>query len=118
MKNLINNLGLSIKEFAEIYEIPYNTVRQWYNGQRQAPQYIKKMIEVIIELKSKGKQLELPIPKKKYSIIEKIMSTGSFLDIYELDSISFEADRRFWEAEEKKGGKYAPKIRTFQVIEI
>lgn len=57
MKKLIEELNLTIKEFAELYKIPYNTVRQWYNGQRQAPPYIKKMIETIIELKSKGKQL-------------------------------------------------------------
>lgn len=69
MKNLIEKLNLTIKEFAELYEIPYNTVRQWYNGTRQAPLYIKKMIETIIELKSKGKMDPLPIitmPHPKY----------------------------------------------------
>lgn len=65
MKNLINNLGLSIKEFAEIYEIPYNTVRQWWNEERKAPPYIKKMIKTIIELKSKGKQLSIFNKPKK-----------------------------------------------------
>lgn len=58
-KELLKELNLTIKDFAELYEIPYNTVRQWYNGTRQAPPYIKKMIETIIELKSKGKQMNL-----------------------------------------------------------
>lgn len=57
MKKLIEELNLSIKEFAELYEIPYNTVRQWYNDTRQAPPYIKKMIEELIKLKTKGKQI-------------------------------------------------------------
>ena len=56
-KLIKEELNLTIKEFANLYEIPYNTVRQWYNGKRTAPQYIIKMIEKIIELESKGKQL-------------------------------------------------------------
>lgn len=66
MKKLIEELNLTIKEFAELYEIPYNTVRQWYNGKRQAPPYIKKMIETIIELKSKGKQLKFEYEQSGY----------------------------------------------------
>lgn len=45
MKELIEKSGLSIKEFAEKYEIPYNTVRQWYNGERKMPRYLKNLIE-------------------------------------------------------------------------
>lgn len=69
MKNLIEKLNLSIKEFAELYEIPYNTVRQWYNGTRQAPPYIKKLIEEITELKSSG--IQLNIFNEKNDITEK-----------------------------------------------
>lgn len=56
-KELLEELNLTIREFAETYDIPYNTVRQWYNGSRTAPPYIKKMIERMIELNAKGKQL-------------------------------------------------------------
>ena len=43
MKEIIKNSGLTLKEFAEKYEIPYNTVRQWNNAERQAPNWIKKL---------------------------------------------------------------------------
>ena len=67
-KELIKELNLTIKDFAKLYEIPYNTVRQWYNGSRQAPPYIKKMVEKIIELQSKAKQLEIPNGRTVYAV--------------------------------------------------
>ena len=45
MKQIIEQSGKTIKEFAEFYEIPYNTVRQWYNGERSAPLWVKSLIE-------------------------------------------------------------------------
>lgn len=118
MKNLIEKLNLTIKEFAELYEIPYNTVRQWYNGTRQAPQYIKKMIETIIELKSNGKQMPIKTGTCYY-VIEKEFecSQQKDLEIYEKDSILYKADKDFWENEAAKPHKYAPKVRCFEVME-
>lgn len=66
MKNLINEMDMSIKEFAETFKIPYNTVRQWYNEERKPPIYIKEMIKKIIELKSQGrKQLKFKLTLDK-----------------------------------------------------
>ena len=116
-KELLKELNLTIKDFAELYEIPYNTVRQWYNGTRQAPPYIKKMIEKIIDLKKNGTQLELT-KNIKYDVLEKNIGGRISMEIYEENSYLFRADKNFWENEEKKGGKYPPKVRTFKVIEL
>lgn len=59
MQNLIQNSGMDIKEFAITYRIPYNTVRQWANGTRKAPIYVKKLIEENLRLKTKGVQLKI-----------------------------------------------------------
>ena len=64
MQELIKQSGLKLKEFAEKYEIPYNTIRQWYNGERQAPIYIKKMIQ---ELNNNKNQMYF----KKYILQQK-----------------------------------------------
>lgn len=58
MKKIIEESGLKLKEFANLYNIPYNTVRQWYNEKRKCPEYIKSMILQIRELKSKGEKNE------------------------------------------------------------
>lgn len=58
MKNIIEQSGMTLKKFAEFYEIPYNTVRQWYNEERCAPSWVKKLIEKA----ANGKQLEIKMP--------------------------------------------------------
>lgn len=45
MKKFIEESGLSIKEFSEKYGIPYNTVRQWYNGARSAPDWLVNLFK-------------------------------------------------------------------------
>ena len=45
MNKLIEESGLSIKEFSEKYGIPYNTVRQWYNGARSAPDWLVNLFK-------------------------------------------------------------------------
>lgn len=64
MRKLIEQTGMTIREFSEYYSIPYNTVRQWYNGIAKCPDYLKKLIEENRELKSKGKQLKIKLIKK------------------------------------------------------
>ena len=51
MKEIIELSGLKIKEFAEKFEIPYNTVRQCYNCERNAPEWLKKLIKKEITYK-------------------------------------------------------------------
>lgn len=59
MKEILNKLHLSIREFAELYEIPYQTVRQWAVGERRMPEYLKKLIEKDIKRNTKGEQLNI-----------------------------------------------------------
>lgn len=59
MKNLIDSLGITHRRFAEKFNIPYNTVAQWYKGERSAPKWVKSLIEQIIELKKRGTQIEI-----------------------------------------------------------
>lgn len=68
MKNLIDSLGITHRRFAEQFNIPYRTVASWYTGERTAPEWVKSLIEEIIELKKNGKQLT--IPNEKLFIIE------------------------------------------------
>lgn len=56
MKNLIIESGMTLSQFANFYEIPYGTVRQWYTGERKPPSYIIKLIKMA----AKGKQMEIP----------------------------------------------------------
>ena len=53
IKELKNSLRLTTKEFAELFEIPYNTVRQWINGERNCPAYIISMLKKLIEFQNK-----------------------------------------------------------------
>ena len=51
MKEIIEKSGLKLQEFAERYGIPYNTVRQWYNGERHPAEWVKKLIKEKTEYK-------------------------------------------------------------------
>lgn len=70
MKELIQKLKLSVREFSEMYNIPYKTVLQWRNGERKPPEYLVKLIEENIKLKTKGEQISIfdtrPITHPKY----------------------------------------------------
>ncbi len=59
MQEVIKNSGMTIKEFSKYYEIPYNTVRQWFNETRKAPNWLIKLFKENAELKSSGKQLSI-----------------------------------------------------------
>ena len=59
MKEILQQLGMSFKEFSEHYEIPYNTVRQWAQGTRKPPIYVIKLLNEKIEHEKKGKQISL-----------------------------------------------------------
>lgn len=47
--------GLSRKDVAEWLEIPYRTITNWENGDRQCPAYIEKLIvEKIMTKQAEG----------------------------------------------------------------
>lgn len=65
MKTIINKLNLNCKQFSELYEIPYMTVNQWYNGKRIPPKWVVKLFNELIESKKKGEQIEMFDDKNK-----------------------------------------------------
>lgn len=54
MKNIIDKLNLNCKQFSELYEIPYMTVNQWYNGKRTPPKWVIKLFNELLEIKTNG----------------------------------------------------------------
>lgn len=44
--------GLSLKEFSDMFRIPYRSVQNWDNGERTPPEYVLHMVEYI--LRDKG----------------------------------------------------------------
>lgn len=68
MKNIIDKLNLNCKQFSELYEIPYMTVNQWYNGKRTPPNWVIKLFNELIESKKKGEQLQISNREKCYAI--------------------------------------------------
>lgn len=67
MKNIIDKSGLGLKGFAIRFGIPYNTVTQWYRGERNAPQWVKNLIEE--QLTYKPLLDEYPRQIKKYAYV-------------------------------------------------
>lgn len=63
IEELRKELNMSLKEFSEYYEIPYNTVRQWEKGERTPPNYVIKLLNKVINLKAKGEQIIIDINK-------------------------------------------------------
>ena len=61
MKEIIEQSGMTIREFSEFYEIPYNTVRLWKNGERKAPKWAVKLLKEKIERDKKGTQMEMKL---------------------------------------------------------
>ena len=59
MQEVIKNSNMTIKEFSNYYEIPYNTVREWHNGNLKAPNWVVKLFKENAELNCKGNHLFL-----------------------------------------------------------
>ena len=76
MKKLIEKSGLSIKEFSDKYGIPYNTVRQWYNGARSAPDWLVNLF--------KAEQAYKPL-------IDLCEHDGHFYEYYSEDGLVYRA---------------------------
>lgn len=51
--------GMSRKDVAEWLEIPYRTLTNWENGERQCPTYIEKLIVEKILTKKTEKQEDM-----------------------------------------------------------
>ena len=49
-EELIQKHNLKIIDISKRFEIPYRTVQNWKRGEREAPEYVIKLIDRVIEL--------------------------------------------------------------------
>lgn len=45
IKEIRTSMGLSQQQFADYFEIPVKTIRDWEQGRRKPPDYIPKLLE-------------------------------------------------------------------------
>lgn len=50
IKQLRESTGMNRKEFCETFDIPYRTVTEWELGNRQAPDYVIRLLEYYIQM--------------------------------------------------------------------
>ena len=46
--------GMNRKEFCDYFMIPYRTVTEWERGNRNAPEYVLRMMEYMIRMEKLG----------------------------------------------------------------
>lgn len=46
--------GMNRKSFCEYFQIPYRTVTEWERGNRNAPEYVLRMMEYVIRMEKLG----------------------------------------------------------------
>lgn len=49
IKETREELGMNMKQAAEIVGIPYRTWQNWENGSRKCPEYLEKLIEFYLK---------------------------------------------------------------------
>lgn len=57
--------GMTQKEFANYFGIPYRTVQDWFAGRRQMPEYVLRLIIYKLEMEKKVKGLSKEISKSE-----------------------------------------------------
>lgn len=50
VKEMRKLTGMTRKAFCEHYEIPYRTVTEWERGNRNAPEYLLRMMEYYVKM--------------------------------------------------------------------
>lgn len=51
IKDMIKSLGMTQKEFSDTFKIPIGTLRHWISGERECPEYTKRMLAYIVAMK-------------------------------------------------------------------
>ena len=67
-KEVLNSSGMSLKQFSELFNIPYRTVQDWNASKRTPPEYVLNLI--IDKLNEKKEQEIGVIIMKKITIFE------------------------------------------------
>lgn len=55
IKRLREQTGMNRKEFCEYFDIPYRTVTEWERGNRNAPDYVLRLLAYYIRMEKVGK---------------------------------------------------------------
>ena len=50
-KELREQSGMNLKQFAEFFDIPYRTIQNWEGGQRTCPEYLIKLMKFKLDKK-------------------------------------------------------------------
>jgi putative transcriptional regulator len=50
VRELRTATGMTQKEFADYFHIPFRTLQNWEGGQRKAPEYLVKLIEYKLKM--------------------------------------------------------------------
>ena len=56
IKQLRESTGMNRKEFCEFFKIPYRTVTEWELGNRQAPNYVIRLLSYYIQMEVLNKK--------------------------------------------------------------
>ena len=56
VRELRARLGLSQAAMYEVYHIPRRTVQDWESGRREPPEYVVRMLEVIVAMQGGSAQ--------------------------------------------------------------
>jgi DNA-binding transcriptional regulator YiaG len=56
IKQLRESTGMNRKEFCEFFKIPYRTVTEWELGNRQAPDYVIRLLSYYIQMEVLNKK--------------------------------------------------------------
>ena len=68
VKDLRENAGMSRKEFCEYFKIPYRTLQSWELEDRDAPEYVKRLLAYVIRINEMLEEKEM---SSEEEIIEK-----------------------------------------------
>ena len=52
IKKLRESTGMNRKEFCECFDIPYRTVTEWERGNRNAPDYVLRLLAYYIRMEN------------------------------------------------------------------
>lgn len=58
IKELRKKSGMNRREFCDLLNIPYRTVTDWERGEREAPEYVLRLISYYIEMEKLKKKTD------------------------------------------------------------
>ena len=69
-KELRQSTGLTLKQFGEVYGIPYRTVQDWEYEKRKAPEWVFELIKYKIENEKAKEKLIKMFEEKQTELVQ------------------------------------------------